>query len=271
MRARTGVHDGPEAVTNAPATPAAHYDRLLAEHYAWMVGDYATTVAAQRSLLEHLGAIHGAPGSVRTALDLGAGPGYQSVALAEGGCRVTAIDSSAPLLAELESRRGALPIEPVLGDMRDLLTLDAVQRVLAEARGYDVAVCMGDTLTHLERSAEVERLFADVHAALAPGGVFVLTFRDLTAELTGLDRFIPVRSDPHRVMMCFLEYEPDSVVVHDLVHVREGDGWALRKSSYRKLRLAPGWVAERLAASGFAVTHNGAAGRLAAVVATRHA
>jgi predicted methyltransferase len=36
---------------------------------------------------------------------------------------------------------------------------------------------MGDTLTHLDSPAEVERLFADVHAVLALGGVFALTFR----------------------------------------------------------------------------------------------
>jgi SAM-dependent methyltransferase len=258
-------------------TAVAHYDRLLAEHYTWMVGDYEAAVDAQRELLAQLGVTRapaGPAGGSRPhhALDLGAGPGYQTMALANLGYRVTAVDTSARLLAELVARRGLLPVSAVMGDIRDVRALDAVRQVCTEAGGYDIAICMGDTLLHLETAAEVERLFGDVHATLAPGGVLAVTFRDLTGELVGLDRFISVQSDADRVMTCFLEYErerADTVVVHDLVHVRDGAGWLLKKSSYRKLRLAPAWVAERLGAVGFAVTHRGVAGRLVAMTATK--
>lgn len=131
---------------------------------------------------------------------------------------------------------------------------------------------MGDTLTHMESPAEVERLFADVHAVLAPGGVIALTFRDLTSALVGLDRFIPVRADADRIMTRFLEADPtrpDAVLVHDLVHVREGEGWTLQKSSYRKLRLAPAWVAERLEAAGFARASQAPAGPLIGIAARK--
>ena len=40
-------------------------------------------------------------------------------------------------------------------------------------------------------------------------------------------------------MTCFLEYEPSTVKVHDLIWVRQPDGWRFRKGAYRKLRLAP--------------------------------
>jgi len=102
------------------ASVADHYDALLAEHYTWMSGDFAGAVAAQRSLLNSLAI---SPSGSRQAVDLGSGPGYQSIALAE------------------------------------------------------------------------------------------LSFRDLTPDLTGLNRFIPVRSDPDRIMTCFLEYEPETVIV----------------------------------------------------------
>jgi hypothetical protein len=54
-------------------------------------------------------------------------------------------------------------------------------------------------------------------------------------------------------MMCFLEYEPETVVVHDLIYIRQGERWDLRKSSYRKLRLSVAWVLSQLEAQGFAV------------------
>jgi len=38
-------------------------------------------------------------------------------------------------------------------------------------------------------------LVADLYTALAPGGRLVLSFRDLTAPLTGTYRFIPVHTD----------------------------------------------------------------------------
>lgn len=79
----------------------------------------------------------------------------------------------------------------------------------------------------------------------------MITYRDLSQELTGLDRFIPVRSDAERLLTCFLEYEPETVKVHDLLYTRHADGWIFSKSRYRKLRLSREWVADALATAGF--------------------
>jgi SAM-dependent methyltransferase len=237
-----------------------HYDTLLAQHYSWMFGvSFDAKVAEQQSLLERLGA----GGRSGVAVDLGCGPGYQSIALARlGYSPVLAIDSCQALLDELSANAGTLPVRPVCADMRLFK-----QSVGSGAAG--AVVCMGDTLTHLESRTDVSRLFAEAYDALAPGGMLVLTFRDLSADLKGLDRFIPIRSDGDRIMTCVLEYEETRVVVNDLVHVREGDNWVLHKSSYRKLRLGADEVAGELRGIGFKVEVNQAAGRLHAIAATR--
>jgi hypothetical protein len=90
-----------------------------------------------------------------------------------------------------------------------------------------------------------------VHEALAPGGHFVLSFRDYTEPLKDEARFISVRSDERRILTCFLEYEEDTVLVHDILHERAGDAWETKVSSYRKLRLAPDRVIASLETSGF--------------------
>jgi hypothetical protein len=54
-------------------------------------------------------------------------------------------------------------------------------------------------------------------------------------------------------MTCFLEYGPDTVMVHDLIHVRDDDSWKLLKSSYPKLRLSADEVCRDLEAAGFEV------------------
>jgi SAM-dependent methyltransferase len=245
-------------VTGGVASAADHYDTLLAEHYTWMSGDFSAKVTEQRSLLASLGL---SPSGSKRALDLGCGSGFQSVALAELGYRVMALDTSAKLIAELTERKGSLPITATVADIRSALT--------TVTPGLAVAVCMGDTLTHLPSRNDVQALFADVRQVLELGGKFILSFRDLTTELKGVDRFIPVRGDADRVMTCFLEYEPDAVVVHDLIHVREGEGWTLRKSSYRKLRLGTSWVAARLGQRGFTVQRAEVVGGMSVVVAER--
>jgi len=237
-------------------TVREHYDALLAEHYSRMFGDFEVKAAEQRALLERLGVTAASPGAL--AVDLGCGSGFQSVALARLGYRVLAVDFSRPLLDELTARTRGLAVEAVAGDIRDVARL--------APQGVALAVCMGDTLSHLEREADLERVFQGVASRLVLGGRLVLSFRDLSGELRDLDRVIPVGAWDDLVMTCFLEYEDASVKVHDLVWVRQADGWRLRKGMYRKLRLAPARVAERMIAAGFAVERHDAPGGLVALV-----
>lgn len=238
-----------------------HYESLLAANYTWMTGlSLEAKAAEQRDLLSRL--LHGSAHS-GIAVDLGCGPGFQSFALADlGYSPVLAVDTSTTLLGELERHRGQREIRPVCGDLLDF-------RAHLNGSRASVVVCMGDTLTHLPDRTAVTQLFRDVYSALEPGGSFVITFRDLSVALEGLDRFIPVRNDADRIMTCFLEYRPQTVTVHDLIHTREADGWKLSKSSYKKLRLAVVDVVSSLSATGFEITANEPAGRMTALVAKR--
>jgi hypothetical protein len=132
----------------------------------------------------------------------------------------------------------------------------------------DLILCMGDTLTHLPQLSSVEQLFSLAAESLGPKGKFIATFRDYTSPLAGNGRFIPVKSDSDRILTCFLEYAPNHVDVHDLLHERDGSAWRLRVSAYRKLRLSPAWVAEALQARGFSVSVEPGPGGMVRVVAT---
>ena len=233
-----------------------HYDKVLAEHYSRMFGDFEAKVAEQLALLERLGIT--AVRHAETAIDLGCGSGFQSLTLARLGFQVIAIDFSHRLLAELKDRARGLRVESIAGDVCDVATL-----VPKEVR---LAVCMGDTLSHLEREADLARVFEGVATRLATGGRLVLTFRDLSGELRDLDRAIPIYAEDGLVMTCFLEYEPRTVKVHDLIWVRQNDGWRFSKGIYRKLRLAPAEVTKYLERAGFVVEqHQAPAGMVALV------
>ena len=238
------------------ATVREHYEELLAQHYSRMFGDFDAKVAEQQALLQRLG-VAGPPNG-GLAVDLGCGSGFQTIALARLGFRVLAIDFSQRLLAELTERAGNLAVEAVPGDLRDVGKL--------APPGVDVVVCMGDTLSHLEREDDLGRVFEGVATRLAPVGRLILTFRDLSSEVRDLDRFIPVCATDDLIMTCVLEYEEAAVKVHDLIWTREGNGWRFRKGVYRKLRLAPWAVTGQLERAGFTVERHEAPSGMIALV-----
>src|SRR5688500_8651286 len=175
-------------------TVREHYAKYLAPVYLWMSGGFERGIALGRADLESLNIDLS---RCRTAIDLGAGFGMHTIPLAQGGCSVTAIDTSALLLHELHSRSAGLLIRIVTADVLD------VEAHVPEA--VPLVLGMGDTITHLHTFDDVDRLFQAVSRRLAPQGHFVLTFRDYTRPAQGAARFIPVHSDAGRVLTCFLE------------------------------------------------------------------
>ncbi|WP_225834173.1 bifunctional 2-polyprenyl-6-hydroxyphenol methylase/3-demethylubiquinol 3-O-methyltransferase UbiG [Streptomyces sp. NK08204] len=242
-----------------PATGSAvdHYDRMLAEHYTWMLGGDVHEVAVrQAATLAELGLTGTADGG--PAIDLGCGSGAQTLALVRLGFpSVIAVDTSRRLLDELVTHtQDAAVVRPVHGDIRTVLP-EAAEPGTAAA-----VVCMGDTLPHLPSKADVPVLLGHISRALASGGHLVVTYRDLTTELHGTDRFIPVRGSDDRLLTCFLEYrDEDTVMVHDLLHTRTDGSWQQQAGSYPKLRIASSWLVEQCRAAGLEVRHDAADAR----------
>ncbi|MFG2989159.1 class I SAM-dependent methyltransferase [Streptomyces sp. NPDC048257] len=237
------------------ATVSDHYEDLLADQYTWMLGgDIASLAEAQAGLLKSLGVLPGGEEEAdRHAIDLGCGPGVQSLALAGLGFGpVTAVDTSGKLLDELTRYAGQdAPIRPLNADIRT-----ALPRIAAPGTAA-VILCMGDTLPHLPALSDVPALLADVQRALAPGGHLVITYRDLSRPLEGTDRFLPVRSDENRLLTCFLEYvDEDTVMVHDILHTRVDGEWTLRTSSYPKLRIPADRLAALCREAGLDLSHD---------------
>ena len=235
-----------------------HYDQVLSDVYSWMYGGYDAALARYADFFSSRGIT---PTRSGRAVDLGAGCGFQSIPLARLGFAVTAIDIDGKLLDELRRHAGDADIATVRGDL-----LDFERHVEGP---IELALCMVDTLVHLGSKAAVKELFGKVHRALEPGGRFVITYRDLSHETLELDRFIPVRADDSAILTCFLEYEAETVKVHDLVYRKLGGEWTFRKSFYRKLRLARSWVEDELRAAGFALAEAGVERGFVTLIAAR--
>jgi SAM-dependent methyltransferase len=242
------------------ATVKEHYDDLLGSWYTWMFGDYQTKVEKAE---EFFASREIRPLRSGLALDLGSGPGYNAVALARMGFEVTAVDFCPTLLDELAGHAAGLPVTAVEADFVDYLS--------SPPGPIEVCVCMGDTLPHLEDPERVQTFIERVYAALAPLGLFVITYRDLSFELQGTGRFIPIRSDDSTIFTCFLEFAEDRVMVHDLLHMRNGNHWDLKKSCYPKLRLPADFLLEQLERSAFIIEECQSIGGMITIVAARGA
>lgn len=240
------------------ATVTEHYRNVLSEVYSWMSGGYESGI--QRNIAffnEH----DISPTGSKLAIDLGAGCGFQSIPLAMRSFSVVAIDTDEKLLQELNKNRGKYEITT---KQDDLFEFDKYVYATAE-----LIVCMNDTILHLESKDKVELLFLKIIALLEKGGKFILTYRDLSFELSDIDRFIHVRSDDGIIFTCFLEYEPETVKVHDIVYRRENGVWNINKSFYRKLRLPNSWVERILLNSGFANIESQIESGFVTIIATK--
>ena len=236
----------------------AHYETHLGPVYAWMLGNLDAALKRSSAELDEMGL----PSRHGEALDLGAGLGLHSLALAQRGFKVTAIDSCRVLLDKLRARAAGLPIK--------IVEADIAACAAHVANPCDVIICLGDTLTHLPTFEAVESLLRDAAAALAEGGMFAATFRDYaTKTLEGNERFILVKRDENRILTCFLEYGADRVLVHDVLTQREDEQWVQRVSSYPKLRLAPGWVIASLETMGLAARLETAPSGMVRIVARK--
>lgn len=217
-----------------------HYDKIFADVYSWMLGGFESGTRKNYEFFKHHNINPTGSGLV---VDLGAGCGFQSIPLAQIGYSVTAIDLEAKLLNELRENSSGLAIATVRDD---LINFDRHIKVNPE-----LIVCMTDTIIHLESKNKVTLLFQKVFSSLEKNGKFMITLRDLSTELSELDRFMTVRSDKNSIFTCFLEYEPTTVKVHDLVYKKDSNGWKLNKGFYRKLRLSKQWIDEQLEEVGF--------------------
>jgi SAM-dependent methyltransferase len=217
-----------------------HYQNHLGHFYSWMLGDFDTRRQEQENFFKDHGIV---PGTTKLAIDLGSGNGIQSVALARLGFSVRAVDFSKILCDEHRRRKGNLDIEIIEEDILHFNDQASHQ--------VDLVVCMGDTLTHLPDEKSVQTLVKEIASVLTANGKLILSFRDLTAELSGTQRFIPVRSDENRIHTCFLEYFPYRVMVTDILHDRTEGQWKLKVSSYPKLKLSMEIIKSLLIESGF--------------------
>lgn len=138
--------------------------RALADHYDTIFPEEKIIVDF---LEKHLETRH-------SILDLACGTGTYSEALASLGHRVTGVEIDEAMIRKAIEKRRAAETEYVAADM-----IDGIGSVQGS---YDAALCIGNSLPHLQSLGDVSRAFDTWNRALVPGGVLLI-------QLVNFDRF----------------------------------------------------------------------------------
>ena len=104
--------------------------------------------------------------TVRTALDLACGTGVLCRILKAAGIESRGMDFSSGMIDIARQESPDIPY-----DVADMI----LYRPDAQ---FDLVTCTGDALNHIPDLADVEKIFANIHAYLAPGGYFVFDLLD---------------------------------------------------------------------------------------------
>jgi precorrin-6B methylase 2 len=236
-------------------TVKEHYDNHLGYFYSWMTGDFQARCGEFKKFLADNFI---SPSSNKIAIDLGAGHGLQSIPLAEVGFQVLAIDFNKQLLDELKLNARNLNIATINDD---------IKKVKHFVNKPELIVCCGDTLSHLESKSEIRNLIADISESLENNGKLIISFRDYSNELTGIDRFIPVKRDNNKILTCILDYEDEFVNVTDLLYERTNEVWEQKVSTYRKVRISTKNMVDYLEEAGMVIKFNNPINRLTTIMA----
>ena len=104
--------------------------------------------------------------TVRTALDLACGTGVLCRILQKAGIDSRGMDFSSGMIDIARQESPEIPY-----DVADMI----LYRPDAQ---FDLVTCTGDALNHIPDLSDVEKIFANIHAYLAPGGYFVFDLLD---------------------------------------------------------------------------------------------
>ena len=97
----------------------------------------------------------------KTAMDLACGTGILCRILADAGIEASGMDFSAGMIAIARQNNPQLSF-----DVADMTTYRPEKQ-------FDLVTCTGDAVNHIPAISDVEKIFQNVYAYLAPGGYFV--------------------------------------------------------------------------------------------------
>lgn len=188
----------PRMVPTIESKNVSHFYNQIAEFYDEMI-DFHSRIEREKEILRNLvETFH-----IKTALDVGAGSGVHSIALAQLGVNVEAVDPSQQMVQRLRENAQQMGV--------DLSTHVGEISGIAFREKYDAVFCVGNTLPHFRNKKELYRSLKVMHAVLAAEGVLILQFLNYSRFLCTKKRILSVKEGTNALYIRFNDYSKNSV------------------------------------------------------------
>lgn len=179
-------------------------------------------------------------------LDLACGTGSLSVALAQRGCEVIAVDGSPDMLMQAQSK-SAETAKPILYLCQPLEQLDLYGTV-------ELAVCMQDSLNHLPGPKALQAAFDRLKYFVEPQGIFIFDMNTPYKHrvVLGDNTFVYEQDDLYCVWRNGYDEADGSVDIALDFFVRQpGGGYRRSSESFTEYSYPPEVVEGMLGQAGF--------------------
>ncbi|TFF68161.1 class I SAM-dependent methyltransferase [Candidatus Thorarchaeota archaeon] len=198
-------------------------------------------------IVEAVGGVRG-----KRILDLACGTGRHGIALSGLGADVVGVDSSEEMVSRARqmAEEDDAAVEFMMADMADIK--DTVSGL------FDMVICLGNSLALLPSQDTVQRVIADVHHLLAPGGVFLFQILNFEEILSSGFRYVPAKAGrtvdgTEMVFFRFFTHDKEnqvSTLVLSAFEKREQE-WQVMMSSIEVLQLNSKIVNDMMPICGF--------------------
>lgn len=160
---------------------SSSFYNLLAPVYGDMT-ESTSRLAALGPVWDHLRHRWG----FQRVVDMGCGTGLHTRVLGERGCTVLGLDPSREMRDRAREFCASLPAVRIEDG-------DFFSPLLAEGTPFDLLVCLGNTLPHLEDAGTLEDLFRYWLSCLAPGGRIMVQLLNYDRIQRDRERIVAVR------------------------------------------------------------------------------
>ena len=179
-------------------------------------------------------------------LDVGCADGELAVLLAESGHRVTGIDLSVEMIQAAQQRKAN-----TADWIRQKIDFHAAgMEDISGFGSFDLVLCLGNTLPHLDSEDSVKNFFADVRRNLTPEGSFIFQILNFDVILKNRDvSFDEIQTDSHIFKRSYEFTTDDYINFHISLTDRKTD--KTESDSTKLLPLTRQFLESELKAAGF--------------------
>jgi glycine/sarcosine N-methyltransferase len=139
------------------------------------------------------------PGPEISILDTATGTGMHAIALAQKGYRTFGVDISAGMVEKARQNARSLGVETKFAVAGFGNTVEYLQAKKSDSSAlpndlFDVVLCLGNSLPHVEGMAELNAALFDFANCLKPEGLLIVQSRNFDAVLISKERWMEPQS-----------------------------------------------------------------------------